>query len=77
MFCSARANTKALARSLGASAGVMIYVSFAEIYGVKSVEAFTEVCDGDGACGMRYASLCFFGGLTFMYALDAVVHELP
>ena len=77
MFCSARANTKALARSLGASAGVMIYVSFAEIYGVKSVEALTEVCDGDGACGMRYASLCFFGGLTFMYALDAVVHELP
>lgn len=76
VFCSTRANTGALARALGASAGVMIYVSFAEIYGVKSVDAFTEVCGGDGACGWRYATLCFFCGLVFMYALDAAVHAL-
>jgi len=54
----------------------MIYVSFAEIYGVKSVDAFTEVCDGDTACAWRYATLCFFCGLVFMYGLDAAVHAL-
>lgn len=75
VFCSARADTGVLARALGASAGVMIYVSFAEIYCVKSVEAFTEVCGSDGKCGWRYASLCFFGGLIFMYGLDFVVHK--
>ena len=75
VFCSARADTGVLARALGASAGVMIYVSFAEIYCVKSVEAFTEVCGSDGNCGWRYASLCFFGGLIFMYGLDFVVHK--
>jgi len=76
VFCSSRANTGVLARALGASAGVMIYVSFCEIFGVKSVDAFTEVCDGDGACGWRYASLCFFCGLIFMYGLDGLVHKL-
>ena len=34
VFCSSKADTTVLARALGASAGVMIYVSFAEIYGV-------------------------------------------
>ena len=76
VFCSSRANTTVLARALGASAGVMIYVSFAEIYGVKAVESFTKVCHGDSNCGWRYASLCFFSGLIFMYGLDALVHRV-
>ena len=76
VFCSSSANTRVLARALGASAGVMIYVSFCEIYGVKAVDAFTEVCDGDSACGWRYASICFFSGLVFMYGLDIAVHKL-
>ena len=76
VFCSSKADTTVLARALGASAGVMIYVSFAEIYGVKAVESFTEVCNGDSNCGWRYASLCFFSGLIFMYGLDFVVHRI-
>ena len=76
VFCSSKADTTILARALGASAGVMIYVSFAEIYGVKAVESFTEVCNGDSNCGWRYASLCFFSGLIFMYGLDFVVHRI-
>ena len=50
----------------------MIYVSFAEIYGVKAVESFTEVCNGDSNCGWRYASLVSLSG-DFMYWLDFVV----
>ena len=76
VFCSSRANTSMLARALGGSAGVMIYVSFAEIFSSKSVSSFTEVCDGDAQCGWRWATLCFFSGLAFMYLLDYVVHAI-
>jgi len=41
VFCSGRANTSMLARALGGSAGVMIYVSFAEIFSSKSVSSVT------------------------------------
>ena len=41
VFCSDYANTKALAAALGVSAGVMLYVSFVEIFSQKAVEAFS------------------------------------
>ena len=76
VFCSSRANTSVLARALGGSAGVMIYVSFVEIFSTKSVYSFTEVCDGNDKCGWRWATMCFFIGLVFMYGLDYVVHSI-
>ena len=41
-FCTNLANHALLAGALGVSAGVMIYVSFAEIFCVKAVEGFEQ-----------------------------------
>ena len=49
------------------------YVSFGEIFLVKSVEGFTdEGYDDDEA--MRYATLCFFAGVAITALLNGVVH---
>ena len=69
MFCTHYANTKALAGALGVSAGVMLYVSFVEIFAIKSVESFaTEYPDH----GSKYATLCFFCGIVLTIGLDAL-----
>ena len=73
MFCSSYANTKILAGALGVSAGVMLYVSFVEIFAIKSVEGFSEVY---GDRGSTYATLCFFGGIISTTLLDAAVHAI-
>ena len=73
MFCSSYANTKILAGALGVSAGVMLYVSFVEIFAIKSVEGFSEVY---GDRGSTYATLCFFGGIMTTTLLDAAVHAI-
>ena len=73
VFCSNYANTKALAAALGVSAGVMLYVSFVEIFSIKSVESFTEKHPEDGS---KLATLCFFSGILVTYMLDALVHKL-
>ena len=73
MFCSSYANTKILAGALGVSAGVMLYVSFVEIFAIKSVEGFSEVY---GDRGSTYATLCFFGGIMATTLLDAAVHAI-
>mmetsp|Transcript_5957 Transcript_5957/g.7739 ORF Transcript_5957/g.7739 Transcript_5957/m.7739 type:complete len:264 (-) Transcript_5957:798-1589(-) len=65
------ASRKTLAAALGLSAGVMTYVSFAEIF-VKGITAFED--DGfseDDAT--LYATLCFFGGVVFMITLNHCV----
>jgi len=68
------ASSKALAASLGLSAGVMLYVSFAEIF-VKSQDEF--VAAGiDEANAYTYATLCFFGGFVVMIILDKFVHMI-
>ena len=72
MFCSSYANTKILAGALGVSAGVMLYVSFVEIFAIKSVEGFSEVY---GDRGSTYATLCFFG-IMATTLLDAAVHAI-
>jgi len=73
VFCSNYANTKALAAALGISAGVMLYVSFVEIFSIKATESFSEKYPEDGS---KYATLCFFGGVIITYLLDAFVHKL-
>ena len=76
VFCADYANVKLLAGALGISAGVMIFVSFGEIYGVKAVDAFEEIEGIDRDEATRYATFCFFGGIAITYLLDWLVHTL-
>jgi len=76
VFCADYANVKLLAGALGVSAGVMIYVSFGEIYGVKAVDAFESIDGVDRDEATRYATFCFFAGILITYALDWLVHTI-
>jgi len=67
------ASRRVLAGSLGLSAGVMVYVSFVEIF-MKSVGDFGEVVDED--LGYIYATLSFFGGVIIMLLTDIAVKAL-
>lgn len=58
------ASRRVLAGALGISAGVMTYVSFAEIF-VKSQDSFAEA-GFDDKDAYFYATLCFFGGAAVM-----------
>ena len=73
VYCSSYANTKALAAALGVSAGVMLYVSFVEIFAIKAVEGFSAQYPDDGS---KYATLCFFCGILFTIFLDALVDQI-
>eukprot|EP00803_Ostreobium_quekettii_P000159 evm.model.scf_435.8 EVM.evm.TU.scf_435.8 scf_435:75056-80504(-) len=77
-FCANLANKPFLAGSLGVSAGVMLYVSFVEIFVTKSIDDFeAEVYDpNDLGKPSRYATLCFFGGILITAVLDKLVHVL-
>ena len=58
-----------LAGALGLSSGVMLYVSFVEIF-VKSLDGFADSSAfGDSDAAMATAAL--FGGMGFMSGLDA------
>ena len=63
-----------LGLSLGLSVGVMLYVSFVEIF-QKSVSAFE---DSGMAHNMAYfyTTLCFFMGIFSIRLLDLIVHKL-
>lgn len=71
---AAIANKKFLAGSLGVSTGVMLYVSFIEIF-FKSQGAFE---DADYAPGTAHllATVCFFSGILLGNLLDIFVHWL-
>ena len=58
------ASRRVLAGSLGLSAGVMIYVSFVEIF-AKSVDGFA-LSGIDDDLSFIYATLSFFGGVLAM-----------
>lgn len=61
-----------LAGALGFAAGVMLYVSFVEIFATKSVGAFISNGSTD-AEAVRYATGCFFLGILLVYLLDALI----
>lgn len=63
-----------LAGSLGISAGVMLYVSFIEIFS-KSVESF-ELEGESTVAADRWAVCCFFGGMAITYLIDLIVHKI-
>lgn len=76
------ASRRVLASSLGVSAGVMMYVSFVEIF-QKSVGAFDDmnkfkIEDEDKRWGLAnlYATLSFFAGVFIMIAIDLVIKAL-
>jgi len=75
VFFINQANVKYLAAALGASAGVMLYVSFAEIFTAKAVDGFKEGGYKDGEA-YAYATITFFAGILFTYLLDTVVHYI-
>lgn len=71
-FFSKSDNTKLLSIGLGFSAGVMIYISFAEIL-VKSKASFALYFSDAGAEALML--LCFFGGLGVAFLIDRLIPE--
>ena len=67
-FFAKRTNTSSL--SLGLSAGVMIYVSFVELF-TSSVQTLVEM-HGKSE-GTFYATLSFFGGIVLILLIDKLI----
>lgn len=69
-FFANRTNTKFLSISLGFSAGVMIYVSFVEIF----AKARMVMSDSYGDFqGMWYTVMAFFGGMLLIALIDKLI----
>ena len=85
VFCETRVKQEqflVLGAALGFSGGVMLYVSFVEIF-VKSVDAF-EACnaleenpclweDEEGSAAYIMATICLFCGVIFTLIIDVIV----
>lgn len=71
-FFAKRTNTSLLSVSLGLSAGVMIYISFVELY-TSSLSAMSEIY-GEME-GQLYSMLAFFVGIALIMAIDFLVPE--
>jgi len=69
-FYTKQTNKKFLSLALGFSAGVMIYVSFVEIF-PKANESLTEVVGETG--GLWLTTLAFFGGIALIALIDKLV----
>lgn len=79
-FHKKASSKKFLTFALGFSAGVMIYVSFVEIF-PKAINSLNEIYSGQ--TGYLYATISFFVGIAFIGLIDWIVpskenpHELP
>lgn len=71
-FFTKRTNTGMLSLSLGLSAGVMLYISFVELYN-SALTKMSEIY-GDTQ-GQLYAMLSFFGGILLIMIIDFLVPE--
>ncbi|MFB6320025.1 zinc transporter ZupT [Saccharicrinis sp. FJH54] len=69
-FFTKHTNTRFLSVALGFSAGVMIYVSFVEIFN-ESIHLLSQ-CYSEKT-GTAYAVLSFFGGILFIGLIDKFV----
>eukprot|EP00899_Mesostigma_viride_P023172 jgi/Mesvir1/4039/Mv19400-RA.1 len=74
-LCAKLSDKRLLASSLGVSAGVMMYVSFVEIFATKSVSGFEDTGMSTGKSYL-FATLSFFGGVLMTVLLDKLVHLL-
>uniref|UniRef100_A0A061RKB0 Zinc transporter, ZIP family n=1 Tax=Tetraselmis sp. GSL018 TaxID=582737 RepID=A0A061RKB0_9CHLO len=63
-----------VAGSLAFAAGVMLYVSFVDIYIGKAVGHFEEITSSPAA--FLYATLCFFAGMFLTFAVDILARWL-
>ena len=72
-FFAKKTNTAFLSVALGFSAGVMIYVSFVEIF-VKARSELSEVL-GDGP-GYWATVAAFFGGILFIAIIDKLIPSI-
>eukprot|EP00419_Tripos_fusus_P049406 CAMPEP_0172827756 /NCGR_PEP_ID=MMETSP1075-20121228/20346_1 /TAXON_ID=2916 /ORGANISM="Ceratium fusus, Strain PA161109" /LENGTH=124 /DNA_ID=CAMNT_0013669621 /DNA_START=18 /DNA_END=388 /DNA_ORIENTATION=+ len=68
------ANKRVLAAGLGFSSGVMVYVSFVEIF-TKSTGAFEANGYAEKDAYML-GTLCFFAGMLLLRLLSFLVHKL-
>jgi len=68
------ASKPVLAAGLGFSGGVMLYVSFVEIF-VKSQEAFADVFEEESHA-YYCATACLFGGMLLLRLIAMLVHML-
>jgi ZIP family zinc transporter len=68
------ASKNVLGVSLGLSTGVMMYVSFIEIF-PKAILAFTEA-GNESSMAYLYSTICFFGGVVLIRLIDMLVHWL-
>ncbi|GBF93037.1 zinc transporter [Raphidocelis subcapitata] len=75
VFFVRASNHRFLSVSLGLAAGVMVYVSFVEIFCVKAVTSFEEAGMTHEAA-TRYGTLGFFGGAALTWLLDKVADRL-
>jgi ZIP family zinc transporter len=69
-FLAKRTNTKFLSTALGFSAGVMIYVSFVEIFPKAKDSLVVELGQ---VAGYWATVLAFFGGIVFIGVIDKLV----
>ncbi len=73
-FFADRTNTRFLAASLGFSAGVMIYVSFAEL--LAGAKAGLADAIGSADAGNWAATAAFFGGMILIGVIDRLIPEV-
>ncbi len=71
-FFANRTNTRFLAASLGFSAGVMIYVSFAELL-AGARNDLLRAFEGDAFKADWVAAAAFFGGMALIAVIDRLV----
>lgn len=69
-FFAKRTNTRFLSVSLGFSAGVMIYVSFIEIF-AKAQESLSKAMGHESGTWLTVAA--FFGGIIFIALIDRLI----
>ncbi|MBN2592368.1 MAG: zinc transporter ZupT [Sedimentisphaerales bacterium] len=69
-FFAKRTNTKVLSAALGFSAGVMIYVSFVEIFQKAKDSLITEL---GPSIGYWVTAMAFFAGIVIIAAIDKLV----
>jgi len=71
-FFARRTNTSFLSASLGFSAGVMIYVSFVELFPAAKESLVAEL---GSVTGYWVTVLAFFGGIIFIGIIDKLVPD--
>lgn len=70
-FFVKRTNTKLLTFALGLSAGVMIYISFVELF----ASAQRDLTSIHGTSGHWYALMALFGGMLVAAGIDKIIPE--